>query len=715
MLSTLFRTVAAAATATASAIAVPLMTAAPAHAAAQSCSTSGTWTPGELNVYWFDVEQGDSQLIVGPTGKTLLVDLGERAWNSSGSGTMATRVANEIKAICGTGSNPVALDYVMVSHHHLDHIGYAHVPEDGASSIGNGLYQLLTPTSVPNGLGFTVGSLLDRDGGTWTDANGNNQCEVGTATAPAPEVEWHNVGTTSQTARRFICWLYGPAGQADRAHIAGKVTPLTNTGSWPSIDLGTGAVGTIANANGKGTMQADGVTPVSGDHSAAAVPPSENDYSTALKVTFGSYRYATAGDSDGEYATSGNGYTYNDIEAGLPAKFGNLNFDTVRANHHGSGHSSSNAYVNALDPESSVVSCGANSYGHPANRALDAFQAAGSDVFLTNNPCDTTDTTGNPIDYSGTLNTDGTVKLATTGGGTGYVVTYDSGSKTYVAGSGGGGGAGDPTQVKVNEYMANPAAGNEWIELYNPTAQTVDVSGYKVDDVAGGGGSPKTIPAGTTIPAGGRWVYEFPSGFLNNTGTDAARFTRPDNTELDAHTYTTGAAVDKVWRRGGDGGAWCSTEQIDPTKGTANPATCGGGGGADPTQIRVNEFMMAPKANADEWVELHNPTTSAIDISGYYVDDVAGGGGAPKAIPAGTTIPAGGRFVFEFAQGFLNNTGSDAARLTAPDGTEIDAYTYNLGSLQENKVFHRVGDGGTWCDTISTAVTKGTANPATCP
>lgn len=574
MLETFLRTAVATAAVTASAVTVPLMTAAPAHAAAQACSTSGTWTPGELNVYWFDVEQGDSQLIVGPTGKTLLVDLGERAWNSSGTGTMATRVANEIKAICGTGSNPVALDHVLVSHHHLDHIGYAHVPEDGASSIGNGLWQLLAPVAQ-GGLGFTVGSLLDRDGGTWTDANGNNQCEVGTASAPAPEVDWHNVGTTSQTARRFICWLYGPAGQADRAHIAGKVTPLTNTGSWPTIDLGTGAVGTVVNANGKGTMQADGVTPVSGDHSAAAVPPSENDYSTAVKVTFGSYKYATAGDSDGEYATSGNGYTYNDIEAGLPAKFGNLNFDTVRANHHGSGHSSSNAYVTALDPESSVVSCGANSYGHPANRALDAFQAAGSDVFLTNNPCDTTDTTGNPIDYSGTLNTNGTVKLTTTGGGTGYTVTYDSGSKTYVAGAGGGGGTGDPTQVKVNEFSPSPASGNEWVELHNPTAQTVDVSGFKVDDIAGGGGAPKTLPAGSTIPAGGRLVFEFASGLLNNTGSDSARFTKPDGVEIDSYAYSIGSTqYDKVFHRVGDGGTWCGTFSTNVSKGTANPATC---------------------------------------------------------------------------------------------------------------------------------------------
>ena len=120
----------------------------------------------------------------------------------------------------------------MASHHHLDHIGYAGNPGD-TQAYGNGLYQLLTPTST-GGLGFTVGQLIDHDGGTWTDADGNGRCDTGTSTAPAPEVAWHNVGTTSMTGQRFICWLYGPAGQADRANIEGKVYTLTNSNAWPT-------------------------------------------------------------------------------------------------------------------------------------------------------------------------------------------------------------------------------------------------------------------------------------------------------------------------------------------------------------------------------------------------------------------------------------------------------------------------------------------------
>lgn len=60
-----------------------------------------------------------------------------------------------------------------------------------------------------------------------------------------------------------------------------------------------------------GVKMADGVTDVAGDHHKDNVPPSENDYCIGLLIRFGDFTYVTAGDLDGEYATSGWGYTYN--------------------------------------------------------------------------------------------------------------------------------------------------------------------------------------------------------------------------------------------------------------------------------------------------------------------------------------------------------------------------------------------------------------------
>jgi beta-lactamase superfamily II metal-dependent hydrolase len=536
------------------------------------CSTAGTWTQGELNIYWFDVEQGDSQLLVGPTGRTLLIDLGETAWNSTGANTNATRIAAQIRAICGIASGPMHLDYVMASHHHLDHIGYAGNPND-VSGYGNGLYELLTPA----GLGFTVGTLLDHDGGVWSDTNGDADCDVGTSATPANEIAWHNAGTVSGTSRRWICWLYGPPGQADRANIEGKVLRLTNDAPWPSIDLGPGVTAAIVEANAKDVMQADGSTPVSGDHTSDPTPPSENDYSIGVRFAFGPYAYATAGDSDGEYSTSANGYTYNNVESLLTGRFGQV--ATARANHHGSEHASSTPYITALDPQMGVISCGLNSYGHPGNSVLDNFRSVGADIYLTNDPCDDVDDTGAAIDYSGTFNHNGTIHLATTGGGAGFTVTYDAGTRSYTTAVGGGGTAGDPAAVRLNEFLMAPSAGGtEWVELYNPSAQGVDIGGLYIDDLAGGGGSPKAIPAGTTIAPGGRYVLDFASGFLNNTGSESVRFLAINGgleTVYDSYDYSLSSTkYDQVFHRVGDGGVWCGTISTNATKGTANASTC---------------------------------------------------------------------------------------------------------------------------------------------
>jgi beta-lactamase superfamily II metal-dependent hydrolase len=568
------------------------------------CSTSGTWTQGEVNLYWFDVEQGDSQLIVGPTGKTLLIDLGETSFNTTGANTKATSVASKIRTICGTGTAPVALDYVMVSHHHLDHIGYAANPNDTAN-YGNGLYQLLTP----NGHDFTVGTFIDRDAGTWTDTNSNNSCEVGTSTTPSNEIAWHNAGTTSQTSRRLICWLYGPSGQADRANIEGHVTTITNNAAYPTINLGTGVTVSILNANGKDTMQADGVTPVSGDHTTqgGSGPPSENDYSVAVKVAYGNWEYATAGDSDGESNTSSFGYTYNDIEAKIGPLFDNV--ETMRANHHGSGHSSNQLFIDTLKPETVFISCGDNSYGHPSNRVTNALNSVtndagtGADIYLANNPCDQYQSDGTTLtDYTGMLNSNGDVVLRTTNTGTGYTIYYGSSSNSYAA------YAHTPTPTPTN--TATPT------------------------------NTPTNTPTATATPAG-------------------------------------------------------------------------------PSSVVINEYLMAPQTtHTMEWIELYNPSANSINIGGLYLDDLAAGGGSPKQIPANTTISAGGYYVMDIASGFLNNTGSDSVRfLSIVSGVETvyDSTSYSLGSTQYDKVFRRTGNGGSWCATISTNVSKGTANPNTCP
>src|SRR5512144_163046 len=65
-----------------------------------TCGT-GTWTPGNLEIHHINIGQGDSALIVGPTGKTLLFDAGESHWNSSAK---AQIIGAYIKSVIGCTS-----------------------------------------------------------------------------------------------------------------------------------------------------------------------------------------------------------------------------------------------------------------------------------------------------------------------------------------------------------------------------------------------------------------------------------------------------------------------------------------------------------------------------------------------------------------------------------------------------------------------------------
>lgn len=560
-------------------VSINLLKTTPADATFSSpCSRTGTWHPGELNIYWFDVEQGDSQLIVGPAGRTLLIDLGETDWYATGPGTKAEMVADKIRSICGVGGQ-VHLDYVMASHHHLDHIGFAANPND-AAPLGSGIYRLLSPA----GENFTVGALIDRDAGVWVDTNSDGDCDPGSALSQSAEVEWHNAGTLSPTALRWICWVHGPADQPDRSNIAGKVVTLDNRSPWPNIDLGPEVAVQIVQANGKGVKQADGVTPVSGDHTKDPIPISENDYTVAMKITFEQFDYATAGDANGEFASSEQpDFSYSDVEASLVSGFGDV--DAMRANHHGSSHSNSSTFVARLAPETAFISCGENPYGHPGNRVLDAFRRVGADIYLSNNPCATEDADGSPIDYEGTWNRDGEVHLATTGGGSGYSVMYDAGTRSYSAQgeppnpASGTSLPAHPSRIVINEYLMNPTGGgSEWVEVFNPTAESAAIGGLWIDDRPSGGAAPQQIPEGTRLGPEETFLFTLPGDFLDDTGTDSVRLLAKDGsreTVLDGHLYAFDArSPGRVVYRMGDGGSWCASGRGLATPGRPNPNTC---------------------------------------------------------------------------------------------------------------------------------------------
>ncbi len=76
----------------------------------------------------------------------------------------------------------------------------------------------------------------------------------------------------------------------------------------------------------------------------------------------------------------------------------------------------------------------------------------------------------------------------------------------------------DVDHVVINEVEQNPPgedAGNEWVELYNPTSNEVNISGWVLSSQYSGGRD-ITIPSGTVIHPKGYWTYTHDKKWLRN-------------------------------------------------------------------------------------------------------------------------------------------------------------------------------------------------------
>ena len=130
-----------------------------------------------------------------------------------------------------------------------------------------------------------------------------------------------------------------------------------------------------------------------------------------------------------------------------------------------------------------------------------------------------------------------------------------------------------------------------------------------------------------------------------------------------------------------------------------------------PGALKINEVESSGGTPGD-WVELVNTGSAAADIGGYRVldnDDTH----TPLAIPAGTTIAAGGYYVVDtdtVPNGFGLGS-ADSARLFDPTMTLIDSYSW---TSHATTTYGRCPD-GTGAFTTTHSSTRGAANDCGAP
>lgn len=101
----------------------------------------------------------------------------------------------------------------------------------------------------------------------------------------------------------------------------------------------------------------------------AASDPDNNEMSAIIRLEYGNHSFLLTGDAGV------------DTEADLIQSEAELKSTVLLVGHHGSDHSTSTAFLQAVRPEYAVIQAGKNSYGHPTAGVLSKITNAGAKIY----------------------------------------------------------------------------------------------------------------------------------------------------------------------------------------------------------------------------------------------------------------------------------------------------------------------------------------------
>lgn len=278
----------------------------------------------------------------------------------------------------------------------------------------------------------------------------------------------------------------------------------------------------------------------------------ENDNSVVLRITHGMQTFLLGGDCESE----------------CESQFDPGHIEVYKAHHHGSATSSSDLLLSRMNPTTAIVSLGSgNTYGHPHQETLDALAAYGVDVHRTDlegplvvrsdgadhvvngelgctdgqtRSCGLTDVgecqLGTQTCSGNTWGTCiGEISPAAEDCGNGRDDDCDGSIDAADCDCGGCTGHVLISQVYYDTIGTDSI--EEFVDLYNPMASAVDLTGWSLADNAG----TWTLPPGTTIGAGAYLtIARDQAGFSALFGFD------PDVTGMTLSLNNTGDKLDLV-------------------------------------------------------------------------------------------------------------------------------------------------------------------------
>lgn len=251
----------------------------------------------------------------------------------------------------------------------------------------------------------------------------------------------------------------------------------------------------------------------------------------------------------------------------------------------------------------------------------------------------------------------------------------------------------------INEVCSS---GTDWVELYNASEESIDLSGYFLQD-SKGAEEEYIFPQGMTIAAGEFLALEKDTDFPFGISGDGDEIVLLDATGAVVDRITVPALEDgQTYARTEDGGETWEVK-ANGTKGVSNSSEPVVPGESD-LALYINEVMCNPADGEFDFVEIYNAGNEEVDLGGFILQDEKGES-EEYIIPAGTMVGAKSVILFTQAKegnpdgsfGFGLGKGGDKVVFLDSERRIVDEIALPEEDMPEGTSYSRVGDGGaTW-------------------
>ena len=269
--------------------------------------------------------------------------------------------------------------------------------------------------------------------------------------------------------------------------------------------------------------------------------------------------------------------------------------------------------------------------------------------------------------------------------------------------------------------VSGDKAADEFVELYNNGNEVVSLKDYSLrrksqSDVTAKGSSLKTFGSSDVIPAHGYFLWASSAGIFKEHADTTTTGGLTDNNSLglldksgnliEALTWGMGHALPftgasfgnpekkESFTRDLDDLSWKKTKSISPTNSRGEVWKEEVPPPPDPkpfTKVIINEVFPNPKEKGDlgEFIELYNPLSETVDLSGWEIHDASASG--KYVFPSGKKIEANGYLVIT-DQDFTLSLNNSKETLTLLDVEKRLVHTVSYDKTKEGVTLNLVGE-----------------------